>query len=445
MANKKLKILIAAAEAAPIAKVGGLGDVIGSLPKALEKLGADARVIIPLYGSIDNGKREIKPLKKNIKISRDSINLKQTRLPDSSVPVYLVEHECFKNGGVYSADMEKFILFSRAILPSAQAAGFMPDVVHLNDWHTAETAGILGAERKINDFFKRTKSLYTIHNLANQGKTKTKNYMAEGILNADFVNTVSPSYAEEILTEEFGAGLENILQKRKNRLCGILNGIDENFFNPETDDLIEQKYSAKNLKGKATNKSALQKQFGLPADKNAALIGLVSRLEWQKGVDLISEEFSRLNCQFVFLGTGEKKYEDALLKLAEKFPRRFGTRIGFDEKLAHLIYAGSDMFLMPSRFEPCGLGQMIAMRYGSVPVARATGGISDTVNDKTGFIFKKCSSEELRLTLCRAISAFHKNKTLWRSMRIKGMKQDFSWRKSAREYLNLYKQLAELE
>jgi starch synthase len=452
MGNNKLKILIATAEVAPIAKVGGLGDVIGALPKALKKLSLDARIIMPFYGLIDKNKYNIKIIKPNIKIGANSINLWQADLPASTVPVYLIEHSFFKGKEIYSTaladgsrNMEKFVFFSQTILESIKAINFKPDVIHLNDWHTAAVATLLKTSHKTDRFFKQTKTLYTIHNLANQGIIGPKNYMAEGILNADLINTVSPTYAKEILTKEYSSGLKNILIGRKKQLYGILNGIDTGFFNPATDKLISQNYSLKNLKKKTANKLALQKKLGLPINKNVALVGLVSRLVWQKGLDLITENFSRLNCQFVFLGTGQAEYKQQLLNLSKKFPRQFNARIKFDEKLAHLIYAGADIFLMPSRFEPCGLGQMIAMRYATVPLVRATGGLADTVNNKTGFIFKKYSSEELYKTINKVLAVFYKNKKFWLRLKINGMKYDSSWNKPASEYLKLYKKLIKIK
>lgn len=450
--NEKNKILFLSAEAAPLAKVGGLGDVAGALPKALDKLGADIRVCMPFYGIIDQKKYPAEKIISDLPVpdggENKTIDVWQTCLPGTEIPVYLIKHDFFNSKEIYSGektekinDLKRFALFTRAALKTAEKLNFKPDVAHANDWHTAQTADFIKQSNLENNFFKQTKTLYTIHNLANQGIAKTENRMAQGISSSDMINTVSPAYAKEILTEQYGAGLENILLKRKNNLYGILNGIDAEFFNPETDDLIKQKYSPKNPDKKIANKIALQKQSGLAQNENTALIGMVSRLARQKGVDLISEKFSRLNCQFVFLGTGEKKYENALLELAKKFPGRFSAQIKFDEKLAHLIYAGSDMFLMPSGFEPCGLGQMIAMRYGSVPVARATGGIADTVNDKNGFIFKEYSSRELYKTADKALSVFYKNKKLWNKIKLNGMKSDFSWDKSAREYLKLYEKL----
>ncbi len=444
MKNNNLKIIIAAAEVAPIAKVGGLADVVGALPKALAKLNLDARVIAPFYGVIDRKKYKIKLVKKNIKVGAEPVNLWQTILPGSTVPVYLIEHDNFSGQEIYGSaladepsDLKKFTFFSQALLACLKAIDFKPDVIHLNDWHTAPVTEYL----KTDPFFKTTKTLYTIHNLANQGATKTKNYMAEGILNSNLVNTVSPTYAKEILTKQYGAGLEKILAKRRKQLYGILNGIDTDYFNPQTDPFIKNKFSLKSLSDKTANKTELQTALGLPRDKNIALVGVVTRFVWQKGIELITDEFSKLNCQLVFLGTGEKKYEDALLALAKKFPKKFSVQLKFDERLAHRIYAASDLFLVPSRFEPCGLTQMIAMRYGAVPVVRLTGGLADTVNSQVGFTFKKFDSLEFYKTLERALNVYYKKPKLWRELITNGLEKDFSWNKSAKEYLQLYKKL----
>lgn len=446
MKNNKLKILIAASEVTPIAKVGGLGDVIGALPKALNKLNLDVRIIMPFYGIIDKNKYKIKLIKQNIKVGSESTNLWQTNLPNANISVYLIEHNFFKDKTIYSntlagskKDTDKFAFFAKAILENIKAINFSPDIIHLNDWHVAKVARLLKTTYKDEQHFKNTKTVFTIHNLANQGITENKNYMAEGILNSDVITTVSPTYAKEILTKEYGAGLDKILTKRKNNLYGILNGIDIDFFNPVNDNFINQKYSLNSLNKKINNKTFLQKQLGLPENKNKALVGLVTRFVGQKGVELITENFSKLNCQFVLLGTGEKKYEDYLLNLAKKFPKQFSAQIKFDEKLAHLIYAASDIFLVPSLFEPCGLTQMIAMRYGAVPVVRETGGLKDTVNNKVGLTFKNFSSDEFYKTLEKALSIYNKNSKLWHKLQVNGMKKDFSWDKSAQEYLRLYK------
>jgi starch synthase len=292
--------------------------------------------------------------------------------------------------------------------------------------------------------------------------------MVQGILASDLINTVSPTYAKEILTKEYGAGLEKVLALRKKRLYGILNGIDTDFFNPETDKLLTENYSSKSLEKRLGNKLTLQKKFDLAPDETIALAGIVTRFVKQKGIELITEKLVGaidelpLSCQFVFLGTGEKRYEEALLDLVKKYPKKFSVQIKFDEKLAHEIYAGSDMFLVPSRFEPCGLTQMIAMRYGSVPIVRATGGLKDTVapliparlNDvsrsggkgvrgikPTGFTFKNYNADELYKTLAKALNIFYRRPKVWRQLQLNGMKQDFSWKKSADTYLKLYKKI----
>jgi len=480
--NIKIKALFLSAEVAPLAKIGGLGDVAGALPQNLLKLGVDIRICLPFYGSIDQKKYSAKKIIANLAVpidgKKETVDVYQANLPGSKVLVYLIKHLFFDSkeiyigkplmlGGKYTKpldELKRFAFFTRAALEAAKKLNFRPDVIHANDWHVALAADFIKTLNRQNNFFAKTKTLYTIHNLANQGITKpdiigyTKidpelpvikvdakdgdiNFMVQGILGSDLINTVSPTYAKEILEHYQGAGLEKILAKRKKDLYGIINGIDTDFFNPATDNLIKQKYSLDNLDKKVINKLDLQKQLGLPVNKNMASIGLVSRLVWQKGLDLITENFSRLNCQFVFLGTGQKEHEQQLLNLSKKFPEKFSAQIKFDEKLAHKIYAGADIFLMPSRFEPCGLGQMIAMRYGTVPLVRATGGLADTVNNQTGFSFKKYSSQELYKTINKALRVYYKNKKLWQSLQLNGMKTDFSWDKSAKEYVKLYKKI----
>ncbi|MBU2007540.1 glycogen synthase [Patescibacteria group bacterium] len=499
MISKKfaIKVLFLSAELVPLAKVGGLGDVAGALPIALAKLGVDIRICLPFYGLIDSKKYSAKKIISNLSVSisnkNELVDVWQTFLPTTKIPVYLIKHNFFDSKEIYlndkkhrlprlnykarddkrSDNLKRFAFFTRAALEVSKKINFQPNVVHANDWHVALAADFIKTLNKKDNFFIKTKTLYTIHNLANQGITKTNiveyakinknlpiikvdaqdgdvNFMVQGILGSGLINTVSPTYAKEILMHYQDAGLDKILKKRKKDLYGILNGIDTDFFNPVTDNLIKQKYSLKNLKQKKANKLALQKQLGLPADKKIALVGLVSRLVGQKGIALFNKNFSKLNCQFVFLGTGQKKYEQQLLNLSKKFPRQFSAQIKFDEKLAHLIYAGADIFLMPSRFEPCGLGQMIAMRYGTVPVVRATGGLADTITPlkkrasgikSTGFVFKKYLSEELYKKLNQALTVFYKQPKLWQQLQAAGMKQNFSWDKSAMEYFKLYRRL----
>lgn len=468
-----LKILFLSAEVTPIAKVGGLGDVAGALPKALASLGTDIRLILPYYGIIDskyNPKLVLENLNVTIDNKEEVVSIWETDLPGSKVPIYLIKHKHFAGKEIYSSgtkmqdsryetdlnDVERFVFYSRASLAAAKALDFTPDIIHANDWHVASTFDYLAELPEL----KNTKKIFTIHNLANQGIVNTDiikfsginpelqnikgdlengdiNFMVQGVLGADIINAVSPTYAKEILTAEYGAGIEKILKKRKRTLYGVLNGIDIDFFNPETDNFIPHKYSVSTLNEKIKNKLALQKKLGLPQNENIPLVGFVSRFVWQKGVDLITEKYSQLGCQFVFLGTGEAKYEEQLNGLANKYPEKFSAQIKFDEGLAHEIYAASDIFLVPSRFEPCGLTQMIAMRYGSVPVVRKTGGLADTVNWRNGFVFKDFNTNVLYKTLEKAIKKY--KTSAWKRLQTRGMKQDFSWKKSAKEYLKLYK------
>jgi len=485
MLKKKLKILMASAEIAPFAKVGGLADVVGSLPPALKKLGCDIRLVMPLYGSIDREKYGLKKIGSGIEIYFGSgiakINLWQAKLPGASVIVYFIEYaKYFGAREIYAAgnNAERFLFFSLAGLYILPAVKFKPDVIHCHDFHTALIPSLLKVSSY--EYFKNIKTLFTIHNLNYQGKTEIEvlstgnltkdslksltkdaqdgdiNFMVQGVLNAGLINTVSPTYAKEITTSIYGASMDNIIKKRKNDLSGILNGIDVKFFNPQKDKFIKQKYSVGSLNKKTLNKLFLQKQFGLPENKDIAVVGVVSRLAWQKGFELITEEIVKnSDCQFAVLGTGQPKYEKQLRQITKKYPDKFSAQIKFDVKLAQQVYAGSDMFLMPSRFEPCGLGQMIAMRYGAVPVVRAVGGLADTVLDieirdsdfkfrisdlrkATGFVFKKFDADSLYQALEKALFVYYKNPKIWRQLQVNGMKKDFSWDKSAKEYLELY-------
>ncbi len=474
---------MAAAEIAPFAKAGGLADVVGSLPPALTKLGCDVRLIMPLYGSISVKKHKLKKIRSNILVSSGGRQVKTSvwrgKLPNTAVVVYFIEQKkYFGAKEIYAKknNAERFLFFSLAALNILPKIKFRPDIIHCHDFHAALIPDLLKADRR--PYFKNTKTVFTIHNINYQGnseievlktgnlnknslKTLTKdardgdiNFMAQGILNADAVTTVSETYSKEITTSMYGAKLDNIIKSRKKDLYGILNGIDTDFFNPANDKFIKKNYSIKTLNDKTENKLYLQKKLNLPADENTALVGIVSRLVWQKGLELITERLVGLNCQFVALGTGQKKYEKHLKALAKKYPNKFSAQIMFDVGLAQRIYAASDIFLMPSRFEPCGLGQMIAMRYGAVPVVRATGGLADTVTEcrmssvecvikkGTGFVFKDFNRFALRDKLERALSVFYNKPKLWRRMQINGMKKDFSWNKSAKKYLKIYKTLS---
>jgi starch synthase len=479
-----MTIAFATSELTPIAKVGGLGDVAGALPKALAHLGVNVCVIMPRYDTIDAQKYPVKDTGRSITVRAQgkdyTVSIHQTVIPGSEVPVYLLENRDFlTGGGVYfekSAivnsfqEIERFLFFSMAVIPALEALGIEPDVLHCQDWHT----GILPTLAKIAG--GHTKTLFTIHNLANQGKWGAAdicnflgltvadhpnlaqrdqhndiNLIQQGILSADLVNTVSPSYAQEILTPEFGYGLEGNLANRGNELSGILNGIDVDRFNPATDKDIPQTYSsATAAAGKAAAKVLLQKKSGLAVDPAIPVFGFVGRLTNQKGTELLPgliDQFLATGAQLILLGTGDAQLEAQARDLAAKAPKQIMTTIGFDAELAQLIYAGSDFFLMPSQFEPCGLGQMIAMRYGTPPIVRATGGLRDTVQEfdaatgqGTGFIFKDFTSEAFWVEIARALEVF-KQPSAYATLRTNDMAQDFSWDTSAKHYVALYERL----
>jgi len=466
----KLKVLMPSAEVVPFSKVGGLADVVGSLPGALKKHGVDIRVITPLYGSIDRKKYKLKKIYSDLEVPSGmmmlKINIWESKIPGTSVKIYFIDSpEYFDHKDIYKSgdNSERFLFFSSALLYALPLIKFIPDIIHLQDSHVALIPDILKTTNL--QFLKGIKTLYTIHNFQYQGKTNPGvlsignlhkndlqslrfdtrdgdlNFTAQGVLNSDLINTVSKTYAEEITTSAYGANLEKVIRKRKKDLFGIVNGIDVKSFNPQTDKFLTKNYSIKTIQKKQDNKIALQKELGLPIDKTKMIVGLVSRLVWQKGLDLIADNFNKLNCQFVFLGTGQKEYESHLKLLAKKYPNQFSSNIFFDLKLASQIYAGSDIFLMPSRFEPCGLGQMIAMRYGTLPLVRATGGLKDTVDEKVGFSFDKVSKKELFDTIKRATDIYYNHSKIWGKMRENAMKRDFSWDKSAGEYIKLYQKL----
>lgn len=468
-----MKILFASSECAPLAKVGGLADVAGSLPKALKKQGADVNVALPFYGVIGINKKNLSLLQENIPLFFDQkekyFSLWETKLPRSDVSLYLVENKEYFDGDVYLtsdasssgtiSETARFLFFSLAAIKIAQI--IEAEIIHANDWHV----GLIPKIIKQNNI--PIKTLITIHNIGYQGIYESKtvsrllgtdfegpvNCLEQGILNADLINTVSENYAQEILTPEFGFGLEKSLEQRKNDLSGIINGIDYEQFHPQNDIFIEKKYSLKTIQDKKINKYALQKFCFKQAKENIPIIGLISRLAEQKGFDLIKKVFPKImseNLQFVVLGKGTDEYEKFFLKEQEKYPEKLFVKIGFDEEMAHKIYAGSDIFLMPSRFEPCGLGQLIAMTYGTVPIVRAVGGLKDTVipfdqKEKnitgTGFLFKKYEAQEMLKKIKQALTCFQ-DKKIWDSLQSNGMRQDFTWENSAKKYLELYKKLA---
>jgi starch synthase len=479
--NQPLKILFLAAEAAPYAKVGGLADVAGSLPKALRAMGHDVRIALPRYKSIDGVRFKLKlaiaPFPVPVGADHKLTEVLEGAADD--VPAYLVWDEYYfgrdKVYG-YDDDAQRFVFFGRAILTFIKQLGWQPDVIHANDWHTTLVPTWLATAGRADPFYAPIATAFTIHNVAYHGTTGNAilpfagleghvrhldveppgavNWMARGIVHSDVINTVSKRYSQEILSPEFGAGMEGLLKARnaERRLCGILNGVDYSVWNPATDPNLAQHFGLASLDVRALDKAALQREVDLPVRVDVPLLGFISRLVDQKGVDILSAVLDRLfarDVQFVLLGAGEKRYEDIFAVLPKRFPTKAATFFKFDTALAQKIYGGTDMFLMPSHFEPCGIGQMIAMRYGNVPVVRATGGLADTVTDYdpaknkgTGFTFTDYTSDAFWSALERTLDVF-RDKKAWRGLQERGMKADFSWNASAKKYEELYRKAIE--
>jgi starch synthase len=473
-----LKILFLSAEVAPFAKAGGLADVCGSLPKALAALGHDVRIVMPAYAQVEAalyaGKLGIRanPLTLQVPMGTEIISagVLEATLPGSSVPVYFIaERHRFGDRAFfygYNDDPYRFAFFSRAALDLVVAAlGWRPDVVHAHDWHTAPAITWLATTGQTDARYANLPTVYTIHNLMHQGTAPLQvfrylglqthglreerpgqvNFMARGIFHATMVSTVSPSYAREIMTYDGGCGLDGLLRHRHFDVHGILNGLDYEVWNPATDRHLAATYDAGSIDRRAENKRALQARSGLPERDDVPLIAMVTRLDWQKGLDISGHVFHLLmnnhagEAQCVVLGAGAAAYEGMLRHLAGYHRGRMNAFIGYDAELAPLIYAGSDIFLMPSLFEPCGLGQLIAMRYGSVPVVRATGGLADTVRaGVTGFTFGNYSADDFWNSLCEALYIYRVDRDSWRSIQVKGMTSDYSWETSARAYQQVY-------
>jgi len=478
-----LKVLFVASEAHPLIKTGGLADVCGALPPALATLGVDVRLLLPAYRDARARAGDLKRIA-TIKpaIPAVSTELLEGRLPDGTV-FWLVDYPpaydrpgnpyVDAQGRPWSDNGARFALLARIAVEIAQGrAGlsWRPDVVHGHDWQAGLTPALLSLEHGT------PATVFTIHNLSYQGLFDPPmltalglpstlwsydalefhgklSFIKGGLVYADAITTVSPTYAREIQTPVFGCGLEGLLAYRANRLQGILNGIDETEWNPATDPRIPRHYSARTLRAKADNTRALRDAFKLPMRRQTPLLGLIGRLVPQKGIDLVIdavEQLQDLPWQCVILGTGMPEYERALLSLAARLPDHFAVRIGYDESLAHRIEAGADMFIMPSRFEPCGLNQMYSLRYGTLPVVHRVGGLADTVIDATpaalragranGFVFDEPTGAALARALRRAIELYRQPKK-WKSLMQTGMGQDFSWRASAAKYLALYREI----
>lgn len=478
--SRPLNILLLAAEVVPFAKTGGLADVTGSLPPAIRALGHDIRVAMPRYGRIRPARFGLQRLPGRIAVPldhrRETAELMYTTLANQT-PIYFVESaRYFEREGIYMYpdDAERFIFFCRAALEGMrQVIGWQPDIVHCHDWHTALVPNWLKTVYAQDPFFADAASVYTIHSLGYRGifgrrvleiagiaeyeftaspqqmdAGQVVDFMVRGITFADVITTVSPTYAKEILTPEWGEHMDELLRSRQERLFGILNGIDTAEYDPARDPYLDTPFSIEQLDRRLVNKLALQREAGLRQDAQLPLIGYIGRLTDQKGLDLIVAIVEHLlryaGAQFVLLGTGEQRYHEFFLDLARRYQDQVGVFLTFNTSLARRIYAGSDIFLMPSRFEPCGLGQMIAMRYGSVPVVRAVGGLADTVinyepasDQGTGFLFDRYDPMLLYTTLVRAVETY-RHSQVWRRLQIRAMQQDFSWAASARHYVDVY-------
>lgn len=480
-----LKILLVASEVVPFAKTGGLADVAGALPKELKKMGHDVRVVMPRYYKIDKEKYGLKPVGGPLGVPMGVIGeqwcgVMEGRLPNSDVPIYFIDHDLYygraeiynnESGEGFLDNDNRFIFLSRASLQLCKMLDFSPDIVHANDWHTAAVPTFLNTLYLDDPHFYQTASILTIHNMQHQGTfyegamdvldigwehfnylelewKDQVNLLKGGIYHSTLWNTVSEGYAREIQTPEFGYGLEGVAQDRAADLYGIVNGIDYDEWNPETDPFIKYNYTQTRVANKKKNKEVLQKHFGLPVRKEVPLFGIVSRLVDQKGIDIIAEAMPGLmyyDIQFVMLGNGEPWSHFYFTDCMEKWPEKFACHIGYSNELAHQIEAGSDFYLMPSRFEPCGLNQMYSLRYGSIPVVRATGGLDDTIenfdenaNTGTGFKFYDLSAHALYNTVGWAIHTWYENPKAYKAMQKRAMKQRFTWEDSARKYLDMY-------
>jgi starch synthase len=471
-----MNVLFVAAEVAPLIKTGGLADVAGALPAALRAAGHDVRVVMPYYRQLrERGIPVTGPFAATfLPVGERAEELRLWQVTDSAVPIYLLDiPAAFERGSIYGDgdDDRRFILFARGVLALMQqlreTTGWQPDVAHAHDWHAALVSNYIKTFYAYT--FGHIATVFTIHNLQYQGQFSpasldaaglaergliengmgpgtagTFNFMARGIAYSDVVSTVSPTYAQEIMTSEYGERLDGLLRSRRDRVTGILNGIDGDAFNPATDPHIAKHFSADDVTGKVVCKHAVQVELGLATSNTKPLLGIVSRLVEQKGIDLLDAAIPWLmlqtDAQLVVLGSGQPYLQDALMRHAGAHPGRIAVRLGFDAGLAQRIYAGSDAFLMPSRFEPCGLGQMIALRYGSVPIVRATGGLNDTVREGwegNGFVFHQYEPRHFIDAIDRGLQAYRDTKS-WAILRGRGMREDNSWSNAAEQYAGIY-------
>ncbi len=473
-----MHILFASSEVFPFAKTGGLGDVAGSLPKAISKLGADIRVVMPNYKSIPQEYKDNMEFMGYIfvDLSWRHQYCGILKLVHEAVTYYFLDNEYYFGRNELYGDYdeaEQFTFFSKAVIEMLPLIGFKPDIIHCNDWQTGIVSLLLKANYK-QPHFSKIKTVFTIHNLKYQGIFPKNvlsdlmnadwqyftsdgieyhdcvNYMKAGLVYSDSISTVSPTYAQEIKTDFYGEGLKDIVVKRSKDLYGILNGIDYDKNDPKTDGRIYTHYSADNISLKYDNKKKLQEELGLPVRPEVPVLGIISRLTAQKGFDLIEyvlEELIQMDIQLVLLGKGDEHYKYVFENAAYWHKDKISANITFNDMLAQRIYAGSDMFLMPSLFEPCGLGQIFGFRYGSVPIVRETGGLNDTVlsyNEETGagngFTFANYNAHDMLNTVRRAVNFYYDRKDIWRLIVERGMRADFSWNKSAKEYMRMYQE-----
>lgn len=470
-----MKVLFAASEAYPFAMSGGLADVAGALPKALRKRFVGCRVVLPMYSTIAQELKDKMTFITSITVPvawrRQYCGIFEAHV--DGVIYYLIDNQYyFKRDSLYGHydDAERFAFFSRAVLEIIPYIDFTPDIIHCNDWQTALIPVYLNAFYRFNPLYGNMKTVFTIHNIQYQGKygheltedvlglppenaslidyDRCVNFMKGAIQCADKVTTVSPTYSREILDPYYSHGLDTILKMFTFKLTGIVNGIDTEVYNPETDPLIYKNFSVKKIDGKAVNKQKLQEELGLPQKPDTPVIGIVTRLVKHKGLDLVKrvfEDMLRADLQFAILGSGEWEFETFFSEMAKKYPDKVGLKLGFNPTLAHRIYAGADIFLMPSQSEPCGLAQMVALRYGTIPIVRETGGLNDTIKDSgdgegNGFTFKSYNAHDMLNTVWRAITGYA-DKEGWAVLRDRAMKCDNSWGTSANAYIKLYKEI----
>ncbi|HEK84988.1 MAG: glycogen synthase GlgA [Candidatus Saccharicenans sp.] len=479
--KKKLKISLVASEISPLAKTGGLADVAGALPKYLSRdKELEIIALMPFYKEVKKKNLPLSPIVEKSELNwpgKEKI-FSLFEYQAEGFKIYLIKNDYYYNRdylygtpqGDYEDNAQRFAFFCLASLQAMKLLNFQPDLIHGHDWQAALTFAYCRHLPGSDDFFKKTSSLFTVHNLAYQGIFPKEtleevglpaalfnpedlefygkvNFLKAGLLYSEAISTVSPTYSQEIQTPEFGYGLDGVLRKRKERLFGLLNGIDYQEWNPQTDPALPAHYSKENLTGKSVCRKELLAAFNFPGNSRQPVIGMVSRLAGQKGFDLLLDSLDELfkrKINLIILGTGEQKIQDQLLEAKKKYPDRFGLKIAFDDRLARLIYAGSDYFLIPSRYEPCGLTQMYSLRYGTIPIVRSTGGLRDSVQEfqaatltGNGFLFTDYQPSSLVAAVDRALY-FYQQEPFWSKLLVNAFQSDFSWERRATEYKNLY-------